>query len=208
MLASAGSRDVNSSGTVMRATPPVAAGRGGAGATATHTRPAAAANVSGDPPRRIVFFTCPECGSSRMTVPSRRFATHNAVGVERTAEGPSPTRVVPATAFVSGSTRTSLLSSAVAIQAPAALTETAEGPWPTGIVVARSVVGSMRVTVPSALFVTHTEPAPAAIADGSFPTSTDATPCPESGSTRVTYPSGSTTQIDPNAASVGRTVPV
>jgi hypothetical protein len=84
------------------------------------------------------------------------------------------------------------------------LSAIAAGPWPTGIVVATSVVGSMRVTVPSARFVTHSEPAPAAIADGSFPTSTDAVRRPVPGSSLAAYPSGWTTQIDPNAASVGR----
>ena len=39
----------------------------------------------------------------------------------------------------------------------------------------------MRVTVPSALFVTQIEPAPAAIADGTFPTATDSTTCIGSG---------------------------
>ena len=62
----------------------------------------------------------------------------------------------------------------------------------------------MRVTVPSEPFVSQTEPAPAAIAEGSFPTSTDATRRPESESILETYPSGSTTQIDPKAARVGR----
>ena len=161
----------------------------------------------GVPPRRIVFDTSPERGSRRMTVPSRLFATHRAVGVARTAAGPSPTGVVPATAFVPVSTRTSVLSPAFAIHAPAAFTATAAGPWPTGIVVATSVVGSMRVTVPSERFVTQTEPAPAAIAEGAFPTPTDPTTRPESASIRETTPSGSTIQIEPNAASVGRTVP-
>ena len=61
----------------------------------------------------------------------------------------------------------------------------------------------MRVTLPSVLFATQTDPAPAAIAVGSFPTSTDAVRRPEWGFTRETYPSGSVTQIESNAASVG-----
>ena len=61
----------------------------------------------------------------------------------------------------------------------------------------------MRVTVPSVLFVTQTDPAPAAIPVGSFPTSTNAVRRPERGFTRVTYPLGSVTQIESNAASVG-----
>ena len=65
----------------------------------------------------------------------------------------------------------------------------------------------MRVTVPSVLFVTQTEPAPAAIADGSLPTPTDPSFRPEAGSIRETTPSGSTIQSDPNAESVGRTLP-
>ena len=152
--------------------------------SATHTLPSAAASASGIPPRRIVFSTLPERGSRRMTVPSRPFATQSAAGVASTAVGPSPTRVVAATAFVSVSMRTSVLSPAFATHAPAAFTATAAGPWPTGIVVVTSVAGSMRVTVPSARFVTQTEPAPAAIADGSFPTPTDPSDRPESGSMR------------------------
>ena len=65
----------------------------------------------------------------------------------------------------------------------------------------------MRVTVPSPRFVTQTEPAPAAIADGSLPTSTDPSLRPEAGLIRETTPSGSTIQSDPNAESVGRTLP-
>ena len=79
---------------------------------------------------------------------------------------------------------TSASSPASATHAPASLTATAAGLWPTGIVSATSVAGSMRVTVPSELFVTQTEPAPAAIADGPFPTPTDSNPRAEPGSTR------------------------
>ena len=48
----------------------------------------------------------------------------------------------------------------------------------------------MRVTVPSPWFVTQTEPAPAAIADGSLPTPTDPSFRPEAGSIRRDDPVG------------------
>src|SRR5262249_1561921 len=65
----------------------------------------------------------------------------------------------------------------------------------------------MRVTVPSLLFVTQTEPAPAVIADGSLPTPTDPSFLPDAGSLRETTPSGSTIQSAPKAENVGRTSP-
>src|SRR5262249_53300730 len=155
-------------------------------AIATQTLPPAYASASGVPPRWTVFSTVPDCGSRRMTVPSPPFATQTADRVASTAAGPLPTGVAAETAFVVVSTRATLLSSAVAIHAPAALTATAAGPWPTGIDIVKSVSGSIRVTVPSARFVTQTEPAPAAMADGSLPTLTVPVRRPDSGSTRVT----------------------
>src|SRR3954469_3336393 len=65
----------------------------------------------------------------------------------------------------------------------------------------------MRVTVPSELFVPQSEPAPAAIAEGAFPTATESTTRPEWGFIFRTTPSGLTIQIDANAARAGRAVP-
>ena len=65
----------------------------------------------------------------------------------------------------------------------------------------------MRVTVPSELFVTQTEPAPGAIAEGAFPTATESTTRPEPGSIFSTTPSGLTIQTEPKAARAGRAVP-
>jgi hypothetical protein len=73
------------------AVPPVAGGLGGAGATATQTRPAANASASGVPPICFVLSRSPERGSSRMTVPSPEFATQIAVGVATRAVGAFPT---------------------------------------------------------------------------------------------------------------------
>jgi hypothetical protein len=52
------------------------------------------------------------------------------------------------------------------------------------MVVVRRVAGSMRLTVPSERFATQIDLAPAAIAAGSFPTSTDPVRRAEAGSTR------------------------
>jgi hypothetical protein len=121
-----------------------------------------------------------------MTVPSPAFATQTALGVASRAAGALPTRVVETTAFVPVSTRTTASSPAFAIHAPVASTAIAAGPWPTGIVVESRVVGSIRVTVPSELLATQTDPAPDAIADGSSPTVTGPTTRPEAGSIRET----------------------
>ena len=110
------------------ATPPAAGGRGGAGATATHTFPASVASASGVPPSRIVLVALPERGSRRITVPSPPFATQRPVGMATIAVGPAPTCVVPVTAFVPASTWTTSSSPASATHAPAALTATAAGP--------------------------------------------------------------------------------
>jgi hypothetical protein len=52
--------------------------------------------------------------------------------------------------------------------------------------VVSSVVGSIRVIVPSLLFVTQREPAPTVIADGSLPTSTAPVRRAFRGSSRLT----------------------
>ncbi len=186
------------------ATPPAAGDRGGAGATETHTFPAAAASASGVPPRQMVLVALP---GTWIEAHDRAVAAvrdpDGAVGMATIAVGPAPTCVVPVTASVSRSTWTTASSAASATHTPTASTAAEEGPWPTGIVVVSSVAGSIRVTVPSLLFVTHSDPSPTAIAVGSFPTSTDTVRRPEWGFTRETYPSGSVTQIESNAARVG-----
>ena len=186
MARNAGSADSTLSCIVTRRSPGPAGAVGAGAATVTQMPPAFSVSAVGDPPRWIVLMTSPECGSTRITVPSRVLATQTAASVATTAEGPSPTGVVCATVLVSGSMRTRTLLASFVTHTPAGLTATAVGRWPTGIVVASRSPASIRVTVPSELLVTHTEPAPAATADGRFPTSTDAVMRPELGSIRAT----------------------
>ena len=141
----AGSIPWTSSTASIRATPPVAGASGSAASTVTQRRPPATASDCGLPPTRIVS-TFRVAGSTRLTVPSRAFATQTEPSPTVTPSGNRPTPIEPTTACVVGLIRTSVSSSASTTQTPPSPTATAAGLRPTGIVV-RSPVASTRVTV-------------------------------------------------------------
>ena len=110
-------------------------------------------------------------GSTRAT-PAGAIATHTPFGVKATPEGRPASCTVLGSPLEFGS---SLMSSAVmesVIQSAPSPNAIPEGAVPTGISsVTSPVPGSIRMTVPSPAFVTHTEPSPIAMPAGDLPTS-------------------------------------
>src|SRR4029453_13268613 len=126
-------------------------------------------------------------GSTRQTLPARRFDSQIDPRPTRTASPPSPKNCCT-TVFVDGSMRESGYSNAVTHTDPSPTAMSPPGPGtPTSMVATTLFVfGSIRETLPSPWLSVHTAPPPAAMNRGDLPTGIVSTTRLVRGSTRAT----------------------